>query len=738
MPNVIDAMIVTLGLDASQFKTAAAGVQTDLKKVSESSTATGKEMEAVAKHIVGGLQRVRNEVIGLFAVITAGRGFKQFASDITDGDAAVGRMAKNIGMGTDELSAWEGAAVRAGGTASGMANSIAGLLGKFEEFKLTGQGGDTWIPWLQRMGITLRDTSGHFKSFTTLMLEMSKWSEGKNRQDASFILSQLGLDQGTISTIVQGRGELEKSLARQKELGLVDKADADAAIARNNALNDLRTTFESFGRTVLTAVTPTVVGFIGAMQSWLLKNKEWLATEITTRVEQLGTFLRNIPWNDVITGITSFAKGANDVVQFLGGWVRVSETLFGLWLGSKFLGVLRGIGLMRAALGVPGLLGIAAATTYEALHVDSLNAGEEDELKARPGGMQGVPMPYSEQERRDRADPAGAWWRGHGSDAGVSNIGLRSEAAMDEHSRRNPGFFESIKRWWNGKPVESATTPEVQALLDQVAVGESGGRYDVRYGGLGHGDKTFTDMSQHPNVMEPTTGGKVSSAAGKYQFTKSTWDEMQQARADQGFNRLPDFSPKSQEEAGAFWVQEIYRRHGGDNLTNDLKRGKTDPALMAHIADIMHHEWTSAPGGSEPNAATNHFVPSLMARLNAIPEAPATAVASAPAPAPAPADPSGSEQFAAVMKRLRDIAAVPAMAGTGTAARDPGIVSGAQASAARNINTSSTDNSNTSTSTAHIGQLTVNTQATDPKGVATTIGSYLASANYTQTRRSLS
>jgi len=53
----------------------------------------------------------------------------------------------------------------------------------------------------------------------------------------------------------------------------------------------------------------------------------------------------------------------------------------------------------------------AAAVTYEGFHIDGLNVGEDEFLRARPGGMQGVPMPYSAEEQADRANPARAWWR---------------------------------------------------------------------------------------------------------------------------------------------------------------------------------------------------------------------------------------------------------------------------------------------------------------------------------------
>lgn len=117
--------------------------------------------------------------------------------------------------------------------------------------------------------------------------------------------------------------------------------------------------------------------------------------------------------------------------------------------------------------------------------------------------------------------------------------------------------------------------PEAYPLLDLIASGESGGRYDVIYGG-----RTFDDYSRHPDIAIPITegpnAGRTSTAAGKYQFLNSTWS------AEAAKLGLADFSPTSQDEAAWDLASTTYAHKTGRDLLDDIRAGDTSlirPAL---------------------------------------------------------------------------------------------------------------------------------------------------------------
>ena len=104
--------------------------------------------------------------------------------------------------------------------------------------------------------------------------------------------------------------------------------------------------------------------------------------------------------------------------------------------------------------------------------------------------------------------------------------------------------------------------------------------YNALYGG-----GTFDSYDSHPNTRVKKWG-KTSTAAGAYQFLKSTWDEHSAALD------LPDFSPASQDRAA---VAEIGRVKGAMKL---IVSGKYDAALRA-----LSGKWTSLPGGRHQNTS---------------------------------------------------------------------------------------------------------------------------------------
>jgi muramidase (phage lysozyme) len=113
--------------------------------------------------------------------------------------------------------------------------------------------------------------------------------------------------------------------------------------------------------------------------------------------------------------------------------------------------------------------------------------------------------------------------------------------------------------------------PNVKTFLDFLAKAE-GGDYNVVVGG-----GTFDDFSKHPGRVGLRTKEGPSTAAGRYQITKTTFDDVAPKLG------LKDFSPRSQDLAAVYLLQ----RRGA---LEDVAGGNWDEAI-----NKLGKEWASLP-----------------------------------------------------------------------------------------------------------------------------------------------
>jgi muramidase (phage lysozyme) len=132
--------------------------------------------------------------------------------------------------------------------------------------------------------------------------------------------------------------------------------------------------------------------------------------------------------------------------------------------------------------------------------------------------------------------------------------------------------------------VAAGLLPHERGVLNAISRRESGDKYNVRFGGK-DGPQTFDDFSKHPGIMVERADGRMSSAAGRYQFTLTTWNQV---AAELG---LTDFSPESQDRAALHLARKIYNRQvGPGELTFDqvLQSGNRD--LIMSMKDALTDE----------------------------------------------------------------------------------------------------------------------------------------------------
>lgn len=153
---------------------------------------------------------------------------------------------------------------------------------------------------------------------------------------------------------------------------------------------------------------------------------------------------------------------------------------------------------------------------------------------------------------------------------------------------------EQAKIW--GLPAGTAEMlaqqpPDVQRAFLATISGTEAPAYNTLYGGGTFGE----DYSQHPNrqipIMSGPNKGSYSTAAGRYQFLKPTWDEQA------GLAGVKDFSPGSQDKVAWQYANSVYKAKTGGDLAEALSSG--DPGRINAAGQVLSSVWTSLPGGIE-------------------------------------------------------------------------------------------------------------------------------------------
>lgn len=297
----------------------------------------------------------------------------------------------------------------------------------------------------------------------------------------------------------------------------------------------------------------------------------------------------------------SIIAGINDVIQFIGGWKTVLWS-FASWMAVtwlfKVLGVFASVAEVLAFAGPGGILaGIAAITAGMVAFIALSNKAAVDSIP-----FKGTP----EEQFTDRKDTLAGGTvtpnvKGVGDNGGWGAFGgtrlgkwFRSKLPASMGGTGGAGAKGDPTRMGGGGGTGTGSTvavnqdisPVGRAFLDQIASGESDGSYNEEWGG-----SHFSSYADHPRKEFDVGNGTETSAAGRYQFEKATWDDVA------GKLGLKDFSPKNQDIAAWYLAKRDYsNKTGGRDLEADLKSKNYD--TYANALNVLHKTWSSMSGTS--------------------------------------------------------------------------------------------------------------------------------------------
>lgn len=256
MATIIDSFLTVFGIDPKPFAEGAAEVRAETKKTREEIGASDKRLQEGGRRNREAVRGLRNELTGLFLAFAGGSSLKGFFKDLIAGDAAVGRLANNLGVNAKELDAWGRMAEQAGGSAGDAATAFATMVQGFQTYRMTGR--SPFDDDLRGLGVTLKD----FQNPADALLKMAEAGERMDRAEFFTRLSNIGIPASVITTLAQGRAETEKlvdAMMRQSKVSEKSVADAQAFEA---ALRDLA---QGIKDQVRPGLTEAINGFVALL-----------------------------------------------------------------------------------------------------------------------------------------------------------------------------------------------------------------------------------------------------------------------------------------------------------------------------------------------------------------------------------------------------------------------------------------------------------------------------------------
>lgn len=233
MATVIDTLFLELGIDASRFSSQATQTENRLNRMGgafsrteQRSNAMGRSLDRTAAQAGRSARQARTAAE---AFATLGKRFAAFAALVmgqnaldrlirqtADANVQLDNLSRNIGMNRNSLQAWGNIAVMAGGNAEGMKGSLAGL--SMSITRLITMGDTSVVPFFNAFGVSLLNADGKARGLDSIMLDLADRFSKMDRVQAYNLAKSMGLDDGTINTLLLGRAEMEKLLGLQEKL----------------------------------------------------------------------------------------------------------------------------------------------------------------------------------------------------------------------------------------------------------------------------------------------------------------------------------------------------------------------------------------------------------------------------------------------------------------------------------------------------------------------------------------
>lgn len=259
-----------------------------------------------AKNLTEAMGKVAKGAAALFALVTGSNALDKLIRETAEANVQLDNLSRNIGMGRNSLQAWGGMAEMAGGSAEGMKGSLAGL--SMGITRLTTMGDTSVVPFFNAFGVALLNADGKARNLDSIMLDLSDRFSKMDRVQAYNLAKSMGLDDGTINTLLLGRAEMEKMLEMQRNL--YRSGEKEIAVSRELTRSRayLNQQWDALKNMVADALAPhllRLVKLVSGFADYLMRNENTMKHVFEGLAFVLGAVLLPVLWS-AVTALYAF------------------------------------------------------------------------------------------------------------------------------------------------------------------------------------------------------------------------------------------------------------------------------------------------------------------------------------------------------------------------------------------------------------------------------------------------
>ncbi|MGO1107036.1 transglycosylase SLT domain-containing protein [Klebsiella quasipneumoniae] len=584
--TVIDALLITLGLDTSDFRKGQKDVSDDLKKQREDAKNTAKEMAEQGKKAASFFSSIKTELLALTGVTVTAGGLMSFVKSTTSGLMELSVQAKALGMTAKELDGVGKAAEAAGSSVEKINAALQGFQSAKEQAKSGVYNTPVTEAAIRLNSLThdsfnVRDDSVQ-TTFRKILESARKVTDPDIRRQ---ILQSVGIDDAVNQRNQEGQF-LPDVDRLTKSSGITD-ASTKGAKEFTAAWAELNQSLETTKNQFYTFLIPYVRDFnvvLRDLSNWMKSHPEEMKQKV-----------------DAFFGaIESGAKMADKAAQAVGGWENAIKIIIGASVGGKLLFFLANLSkalLVLAGITLPGWLVAASAVgvgAYQNISNAATKADHTDSL------WESIKQRWS----------AGGWYNNQQNIQAVSPEQRKKD--QDERS-----FWESTKNLLS-QAVNALISPAGAASMQPNIVGgyQPNVPLNAKAARLGAKGKAFLQaMAGEFGALEGKYGlpaGLLSSVAA----TESGGDPFAESKA--GAKGLFQFMPGTAKDMG-LKGRDVYDPHKSAEAAAKYLRWLMDATGGDLEKALASYNWglgnVQKKGMDNLPSETRNYVPKVMAGM---------------------------------------------------------------------------------------------------------------------------